>query len=190
MFKKSFSLALLLSISFSVFAEDVRELRNVLETRNIGSKYNIKFNFIHSPELEKLVKLLSPESKLELEVFVNKGKGLIFDNPELLEFIEKYNNLYMKFKSCFGREPIVTLVLSVNGEREFDLVKEPIDFEKFKSYLSAEELKQFDIGISEFQTIMFSKASAMFGDLEKSDLNKELKAKSGNKEFKASCIIS
>lgn len=187
MLKKFFLLPMLTFTFCCIFAENVQIKTN--GNQDNAKECKIKFTLVKTPEFTKFTELLSPQSKLSLDVFIDKVRGLIFDNPELLEIIEKYKNLYSQFKSRFNREPDVTFILSVDIETEFDISKDTEDIEKFKNKLSLEELKQFNTAMSEFRNLMFSKVDSIFTYLESSGLNKELKEISGN-EFTMSCIIS
>jgi len=189
MFKKFLSLTMLCLVSCFIHGEYIHVKANISDTKSNEEQYTIPVKLVKSPEFEKLVDMLSIELKNELDNFVDKGQKLFLD-AEFIEFINRYKDLYSKFKKFSSREPMVTFLLSVEPENTFDFVKTDDCYERFLNTISMEELHQLESAKSKFEQLMMPKVEHLFIDLEKSNLNKELKEKSGNKTFRAFAIFS
>lgn len=202
MCKKFFSLLMLCVIANVSFAEDVQmdnsvkaevtEKQNNSEVKVVTNENTVALKFVKSTEFEKLVELLSSDAKAELESLIEKSKKLITDNSDLTAFIQKHNGLYNQFKTFKGSEPIVCLILSIEGENAFDFIAPEFvtSFGDFVKTLSEESLNELNIASVECEELMFAKAEAILPDLETSKLNKELDEKSGNKNFSATFIVA
>lgn len=194
MFKNIFGLAILCLVFNLAKAEYIRAKSSSIKAGDIDLKAETDFELIISPEFSKLVNILSYNGKLELDEFITKAKNLIFDNHELIELINKNYHLYSSYKNFVHRKPRINFVLSVGEENAFDIVPNKNNsnqnLDHFIQNLSQDELKQLDNAKSEFEAILDSKAQLFFAEINKSELNKELKEKSGNKMFRASVIFS
>jgi len=202
-FKKFFFVLSLSALGKLVCANDVQikenliagpvsvELQDDVIQPQISATNFVSFSVIKSVEFEKIVELVTGESKVALEDFIKRTEQALFSNVEFALVAKQYKELFDELKDVKKGLPKVTLVFSVDGEYGVDLlVSNQLNTEALKNALSEDQITKFGEDFAAMAISIEDVAKSVLVGLENSSLQAELKEKSGNKLFRIDLILT